>query len=36
MMETAKEQTQRLGLQFSFPDQTPTISNQKEGGFDLD
>ena len=34
MMETSKEQTQRLGLQFSFADQTPTISNQKEGGFD--
>ena len=36
MMETSKEQTQRLGLQFSFADQTPTISNQKEGGFDWD
>ena len=36
MMETSKEQTQRVGLQFSFGDQTPTLSNQKEGGFDWD
>ena len=35
-METSKEQTQRLGLQFSSTDQSPTISNQKEGGFDWD
>ena len=35
-METSKEQTQRLGLQFSSSDQIPTISHEKEERFDWD
>ena len=36
IMETSKEQTQRLGLQFSSTDQIPTISHEKEESFDWD
>ena len=35
-METSKEQTKRLGLQFSSTDQIPTISHEKEESFDWD
>ena len=35
-VETSKEQTQRLGLQFSSTDQIPTISHEKEESFDWD
>ena len=35
-METSKEQTQRLGLQFSSTDQIPTISHENEESFDWD
>ena len=35
-VETSKEQTQRLGLQFSSTDQIRTISHEKEESFDWD
>ena len=35
-METSKEQTQRLGLQFSSTNQIPTISHENEESFDWD
>ena len=35
-METSKEQTQRLGLQFSSTDQIPTTSHEKKESFDWD
>ena len=35
-MEMSKEQTERLGLQFSSTDQIPTISHENEESFDWD